>query len=239
MKFPGGNRFRRIIDGLFPAGPNPQDLHKERLAEIQAAVDAQEAKANELRHGCADRLRPHIGRLFLVNNFKSIQPEENATRVSRAILSVMSAAGFADDTPLGISAVLDPERGNHEEFLGSATVLRNSFEDNGSQHVLSLQPQIEGSDFWLLSLARAAEETAEQSHLLPNQVGSIAVVSALEMNRQADIPFVPAPGAVFRLTSISEDARFGWETVSVHPTDEWQAAAWEEMKRLQDPGNFQ
>jgi hypothetical protein len=55
--------------------------------------------------------------------------------------------------------------------------------------------------------------------LPPEGLGCIAVVSALDMNTHADIPWVPAPGAAFMLTDISPEARFSWETVSVHPMD--------------------
>lgn len=240
MKFPGGDRVRRIMDSLFPASVDPEVVHEETLtairAEAEARQQAEEAAARELRLGCAGRLRPYIGRLFLVNNFKWIQLEENAARVSRAILAT---ANFTNDTPIGISAVLSDDRGNHEELLSTVDALEVSLEGDIGQRVFSRPPQYEDSDHWLLSLARSAESAAQHSNLPPSEVGCIAVVSALDMNRQANIPWVPAPGAAFKLTGVSEEARFDWQTISVHPEDEWRAGFQEQMDRLrQDPDSF-
>jgi hypothetical protein len=243
MKFPGGGGLHRIRRVLFPTAAELQTAHEARLAaitaeaeaEIAARRSAQEAAAYELRLGCAERLRPYIGRLILVNNFKGIGPEENAARVSRA---VVTTASFGTDAPIGISTILSYGRGNHDTLVETADALRISFEGIG-QLVFSVPPQRGSSDLWLLSLARAAEDTARQSDLPPDKVGCIAVASALDMNRQVDIPWVPAPGAAFRLTDISEGAHFGWEMVSVHPIDEQQAAFQEGIRRLPDLGNFQ
>jgi hypothetical protein len=215
MKFPGGDHLRRLKRELFPTEAD----HEARLAAMSAEVDAEvaarrsakEAEVNDLRRACAGRLTPYIGRLFLVSNFKEVRPEENAARISGAVLA---AANFGAGTPIGISAVLSSGRGNHESLVETADALTTSFASSIGECALSLRPQRESSDLWLLSLARAAEDTARRANVPPEELGCVAAVSALEMNRQANIPYVPAPGTAFMLTHI-DDIRFGWETISV------------------------
>ena len=218
MKFPDGERFRRIVNKIFPAGPSLEDLRQEQLAAIEAEANARKAQAQGFRLGCARRLTPYIGRLFLVNNFKGIQTEENAARISSAI----AANNQANDTPLGISTLLSHGRERQDEFLATAASLEASFENTG-QPVFTAGTEYESSDFWLLSLARAAESAAEHAGADPEKVGCIAVASALEMHRYANLPIVPAPGGAFKLmdiTDMGEEARFRWQAISVDPIDE-------------------
>src|SRR5689334_1752741 len=92
MKFPGADHLRRLKRELFPSEADLQADREARLAAISAEFDArrdaQEARVNDLRRACAGRLTPYIGRLFLVSNFKELRPEENAARISSAVLAV-------------------------------------------------------------------------------------------------------------------------------------------------------
>ncbi len=219
MKFPGGDYLRRIKRELFPSDADIQADHDAKLAAIAAEFDsmrdAREARANDLRRACADRLRPYVRRLFLVNNFKEVQVEESAARISAAVLAKLGA-----DVPTGVSAVLSRGRENHEALLETADALLGALGSSIGARVVPLRPERESSDLWLLSLARVPEAMARQTGLPPEGLGCIAVVSALDMNRQADIPGVPAPGAVFMLAGVSEEALFSWEVISMPPRDE-------------------
>ncbi|HUS26079.1 MAG TPA: hypothetical protein VMY99_01905 [Nevskiaceae bacterium] len=208
MKLPDNDRLRRILNRFYPT-VDPQAANED------PGVNLTEVNANQTRLTCANRLRPYVGRLVLVNNFRGIHLEENAVRIGRDVLG----AEPADDTPLGISAVLSYGRKNHKTLLETANALTVAFEGLTSQRVFSVEPQYESSERWLPALAQTAENTATQSRLPPDGFRCVAVVSALDMNRHMDIPFVPLPGAAFKLTGISEEARFSWQTVSVHPEE--------------------
>lgn len=110
-------------------------------------------------------------------------------------------------------------RSNHEQLVETADALKASFASSIGERAFSVRPQYESSYFWLLSLARVAEDVARRASLPPQALGCVAAVSALDMYRQADIRGVPAPGTAFKLIHISEEARFGWETVSVHSNE--------------------
>lgn len=218
MKFPGGDRLRRLRREHFPTDAELEADYRARLAALPAEVEAEletrrrarEADANDLRRACADRLRPYVRRLFLVNNFKEVQVEENAARISAAVL-----ARLGTDVPIGVSAVLSSGRGNHEALRETADGLTTALGVSLGERAVPLRPQREDSELWLLSLARVPEAMARQTNLRPEALGCIAVVSALDMNRQADIPGVPAPGGAFMLAGVSEEARFSWEIVSL------------------------
>lgn len=209
MKFPGADRLRQLRDAFLTSG-----FDQAASADFEAREAARAARANDLRLACAKRLSPYVGRLFLVNNFKEVQLEENAARISRAVLTKLGS-----DVPTGISALLSRGRENHQALLGTADALRVSLGDRIGERAVSLRPEVAASDSWLLSLARAAEASTGQFDLPPEELGHIAVASALDMNRHADISWVPAPGAAFMLTDVSEGAHFSWEVVSVHPMD--------------------
>lgn len=219
MKFPGGDRLRQIRRALFPTDAELEADHQARLAALSAKFeaealaerDAREAAANELRLACAERLKPYIGSLVIVSNFKGVVLEENAARIRDAVLT---PAHFGADRRIGVSAVLSYGRGNHGQLIETAGALRDAFEGSMGKRAFLSRPQYESSDLWLLSLAQTAEDTASQANVPPTELGCVAVVSALEMNRQANIPEVPAPGTAFKLTHISQGAHFGWETLS-------------------------
>src|ERR1051325_8448159 len=102
MNFPGGEHIRRIKRALFPSEADFRAERDTALAAMSAEDEAERAarrtEADEVRQGCANRLRPYIGRLVLVTNFKGGWPEENANRVRDAVL----ATGiFGADTPTG------------------------------------------------------------------------------------------------------------------------------------------
>ncbi|HSX15900.1 MAG TPA: hypothetical protein VLF40_03865 [Candidatus Saccharimonadales bacterium] len=224
MRFPGGNHLRRLKREFFPSSADIEAGHEARLAAISAQFDArrtaQEARDTELRRACADRLTPYIGRLFLVNNFKEVRVEENAARISTAVLAKLGV-----DVPIGVSAVLSSGRGNHESLVETADALIGALGSRVGERAVPLRPEHESSDLWLLSLARVPEAMARQTDLPPEGLGCIAVVSALDMNRQADIPGVPAPGAAFMLADVSEQGRFSWEIVALSPWDEGRTTA--------------
>jgi hypothetical protein len=205
---------RRLKRELFPSSADLQADHEARLAAIAADFDAlrgaREAEANDLRRACANRLRPYIERLFLVNNFKEVRVEENAARISAAVLAKLGV-----DVPVGISAVLSYGRGNHEALVETADALTDALGSSIGELAVPLRPERESSDLWLLSLARAPEAMARQTNLSSEGLGCIAVVSALDMNRQADVPAVLEPGVALLLADISEEARFSWEIVSL------------------------
>ena len=214
MKFPGGDYLRKIKRELFPSDADMQADREARLAAITAEFDArkaaQAAKEQELRIGCATRLRPYVGRLVLVNNFKEVRVEENAARISTAVLAKLGV-----DVPIGVSAVMSYGRGNHEALAETAHALTAALGSSIGERAVPLRPERESSDLWLLSLARVPEAMARQTGLSPEGLGCIAVVSALDMNRQADVPGVPEPGAALLLAGVSEEARFSWEIVSL------------------------
>lgn len=107
MNFPGGDHLRRIRKALFPTDAELAAECEAGLAAIPAEVEAElearrlarEAEARELRHSCANRLRPYIGRLILVTNFQGVWPEENAARIRSAVLT---PANFGAEMPIGI-----------------------------------------------------------------------------------------------------------------------------------------
>ena len=209
MKFPGGHRLRKIWDTFNASAVDPEATIAAFRAEIDAKQAAQAARNRELRVACADRLRPYVQRLVLVNNFKEARVEENAARISAAVLTRLGV-----DVPIGVSAVLSSGRGNHQALLETADALVGALGNDIGEHAVPLRPEHESSDLWLLSLARVPEAMAHQTGLPPEELGCIAVVSALDMNRQADVPGVPEPGAALLLAGVSEEARFSWEVVS-------------------------
>lgn len=217
MRFPGRAYLRQLKRELFPSEADLQVAREASLAAVSAEIEAEErarkAEADALRRGYADKLRPYVGHLIVVTNFKGTGPE-NAVRIRGAVLD---PANLGADTPIGIGAVLSSRRRNHEQLMNTANALVGSFASAIGERALLLRPQLESSDLWLLALARTAKEAARQAGLPPEEVGCIAVVSALDMNRQANIPEVPDPGTAFKLTHISEEAHFGWEPISVPP----------------------
>ncbi len=218
MKFPGGDYLRRKRRELFPTDKELEEDHQARLAEIRAGTDpetkarraAKEARDNDFRRSCADRLSPYVGRLFLVNNFKGVQVEESAARISAAVLAKLGV-----DVPIGVSAVLSYGRENHEALVETADALVDALGRRIGEDAVPLRPERESSDLWLLSLARVPEAMTRQTELPPEGLGCIAVVSALDMARQADVPGVPEPGAALLLAGVSEEARFSWQIVSL------------------------
>lgn len=201
MKFPGGEYVRRIRKAL-------------------ARRRTQETAASKLRHDCADKLRPYIGRLILVTNFQGVWVEEDAAHIRDAVLT---PAHFGAEMSIGISAVLSYERKNknHEQLIETAAALKDSFASRIGERAFSAGPQYGRSSLWLSSLARAAEDiTARRANVPPQELGCIAAVSALDMYRQADLPGVPRQGSAFKLAHINEQAGFVWEMVAKYP-DMW------------------
>jgi hypothetical protein len=217
MQFPGGKHLRWLQRELFPTSQDIADAREAMMAQVAAQLDAlqdaQEAEAKELRRACADRLTPYIGQLVLVSNFKEMEPEESAARISGAVLAMDNFR--AGTPPIGVTAVLSTGRSNHESLTETAGTLADSLVGRIGERAHLLPPQRESPDLWLLSLARAAEDTARWAGVPPEELGCVAVVSALDMRRQADVMGLPAPGSAFLLTHIDEDIRFGWDAISL------------------------
>lgn len=224
MKFPGGDRLQQLRRALFPTDAEVEADHQARLAQMRADADAEaaerrrarEADANDFRRACAGRLAPYIGGLIVVTNFKGVGLKTNADRIRDAVLD---PANFGVDAPIGISVIMsdDRESESHKELKETAQALMGSFADSIGDRAFSLRPQREGPDLWLLSLTRAAEDTARQANLPPAEVGCIAVVSALDMSR---VNFgYPEPATALKLTQISEQAYFDLQTISARPNE--------------------
>ncbi len=210
---------RRIRDALLAPAVDPGATLAAAKAAAEAEDAAKAARAYEHRRACADRLGPYAGRLFLVNNFKGIQVGRNADRVSGAVL-----ARFGREVPIGVVALLSTGSDSRGTMLETANALTASLGSEVGSRAVPLQPEREGSGQWLLSLARAAEATSRQLRLPPEELGCVVVGSALDMNRHANVPWVPAPGAALLLADVGEQARFSWEAVLVDPVDARWAA---------------
>lgn len=229
MKFPGADYLRRIRERLLPTNEQLEKELQERLAALRAGAEArQNAKAAEAqtrRVAHADRLKPYIGRLFIVSNFRGGGLEEKAIRIRDAVLA---PANLGLETPIGITAILSSRRSddNHKQLLETANVLEASFANSIGECAFPVEPRYAARGAWLVSLAEAAEDTARQANVLPHQVGYVVAVSALDMNQRADVYGIPASGTALKLADIGGEARLVWETIAAPPDDQSMFAAY-------------
>jgi hypothetical protein len=202
-------------------------FEKQRANDLQAELDA----AKIVKRDCAQRLQPFIGRLVLVTNFKGLFEAQHAERITEVLAT---DTVFQNASSVGISAHLLRHNSGTNTLLNTARVLASTFETAADHKVRRDVAHVISERQWLPSIIERADRTRLAS--AGATFGHIAVVGALDIRetKQSDIKGYPDPGTAFRLATISEDAKLGWEIVSGDPSGYYldEHANSEMMQRL-------